>query len=166
MKTAGAAILLAVMLAAALPIRAAVAEPRVPPGKRLDFTITWDGDEIGRQVLGFAREGGQLTVDTRVEIRVKKFFVTVHRFERSSEAGRSPRALGLAGRAVADLAQGARRLDHPHPATVGRNSKRVPSAETAKQTTSSGPAGRSAAVEISTPATTAAAPLANARRRS
>ncbi len=86
MKTAGAAILLAVMLAAALPIGAAVAEPWVPPGKRLEFTITRDGDEIGRQVLAFAREGVQLTVDTRVEIRVKKFFVTVHRFERSARS--------------------------------------------------------------------------------
>ena len=86
MKIAGTAILLAGTLAATLPLCAVVAEPWVPPGKRLEFTITRDGDEIGRQTLTFAREGGRLVVDTRVEIRVKRFFVTVHRFERSARS--------------------------------------------------------------------------------
>ena len=46
-----------------------------------------------------------------------------------------------------------------------RCSSRVAAAETAKQTTRNGPAGRSATAEIAMAATTAAMPLARARAR-
>lgn len=73
-------------LAFALPSGPGAAEPWVPPGGKLEFTISRDGSEIGRQVLTFAREGTRLTVDTNVEISVKRFFVTVHRFERTARS--------------------------------------------------------------------------------
>ena len=80
-----AALLLACPLAT-LPAWPGAAEPWVPPGKRLEFVIARDGSEIGRQVLTFAREEGRFVVETRVEIRVKRLFVTVHRFERSARS--------------------------------------------------------------------------------
>lgn len=75
--------LLACAIAVAFPGKA---EPWVPPGGKLEFTIARDGSGIGRQALTFARDGERLTVDTRVEIAVKRFFVTVHLFERSARS--------------------------------------------------------------------------------
>lgn len=79
-------LLLGCALAVALPPGPGAAEPWVPPGGKLEFTIARDGSEIGRQVLTFTRDGARLTVDTRVEIAVKRFFVTVHRFERTARS--------------------------------------------------------------------------------
>ena len=79
-------LLLGCALAFALPPGPGAAEPWVPPGGKLEFTISRDGSEIGRQMLTFARDGARLTVDTRVEIAVKRFFVTVHRFERTARS--------------------------------------------------------------------------------
>jgi len=73
-------------MAAALPALPGAAEPWVPPGGKLEFSIARDGSEIGSQTLAFARDGTRLTVDTRVEIAVKRFFVTVHRFERTARS--------------------------------------------------------------------------------
>ena len=86
MKRLGAALFLGGMLAATLWLRPGGAEPWIPPDNRLEFTIARDDEEIGRQVLAFARDGARLVVETRVEIRVKRFFVTVHRFERSARS--------------------------------------------------------------------------------
>lgn len=79
-------LLLVCALAATLSLRLGMAEPWIPPDNRLEFTIAREGDEIGRQTLAFSRDGARLVVDTRVEIRVKRFFVTVHRFERSARS--------------------------------------------------------------------------------
>ena len=79
-------LLLGAALAATLPPCPGFAEPWVPPDNRLEFAIERDGEEIGRQTLAFARDGDRLVVETRVEIRVKRFFVTVHRFERSARS--------------------------------------------------------------------------------
>lgn len=86
MKRFGSALLLGCILAVAMPALPGAADPWVPPGKRLEFTILRDGEEIGRQVLTFSREGERLAVETKVEIAVKKLFVTVHRFERSARS--------------------------------------------------------------------------------
>ena len=85
-KTLGAAFLLICAVAAILPARPGIAQPWIPPDNRLEFTITRDGSEIGRQVLTFAREGNRLTVDTRIEIAVRIAFIVVHRFQRSSRS--------------------------------------------------------------------------------
>ena len=85
MKLSGSALLLA-CAALALPALPGAAEPWVPPGKRLDFAILRNGEEIGRQTLAFSRADGELAVDTRVEIAVKVLFVTVHRFRRSARS--------------------------------------------------------------------------------
>ena len=79
-------LLLGCALTVALPPGPGAAEPWVPPGGKLEFVISRDGSEIGRQMLTFARDGARLTVDTRVEIAVKRFFVTVHRFERTARS--------------------------------------------------------------------------------
>lgn len=86
MKPRSTPLLFAFALAVLLPPGPGAAEPWVPPGGKLEFTIARDGSEIGRQVLTFARDGTRLTVDTRVEIAVKRFFVTVHRFERTARS--------------------------------------------------------------------------------
>ena len=77
---------IAFMMAAMLPACPGVAEPWIPPDNRLEFSIVRDGEEIGRQTIAFAQEGKRLVVDTRVEIKVKRLFVTVHRFERSARS--------------------------------------------------------------------------------
>lgn len=79
-------LLIGCAVAALLPAGPAAAEPWIPPDNPLEFVIARDGSEIGRQVLTFARDGARLIVDTRVEIAVKRFFVTVHRFERAARS--------------------------------------------------------------------------------
>ena len=86
MRRIAATHLLACALAATLWLRPGVAEPWIPPDNRLEFAIERDGEEIGRQTLTFARDGARLVVDTKVEIKVKRFFVTVHRFERRARS--------------------------------------------------------------------------------
>jgi hypothetical protein len=56
-----------------------------PPPGRLDYRVTRDGNEIGRQTVEFIRRGDQLTVRTDVDIVVTLIGIPVYRFTHEAE---------------------------------------------------------------------------------
>ena len=62
----------------------------------LEFSVERNGAEIGSHRIRFTREGGRLTVDTDVSVRVAVAFVTVYRFtHRAHEVWEGDRLVAL-----------------------------------------------------------------------
>jgi hypothetical protein len=76
----------AVALAAFLLLSAGAAEAAcVAPAKRLDYTVRWAGDAIGKQSINFAEDGEALVVRVTTEVRASLLFMTLIDLKHESE---------------------------------------------------------------------------------
>lgn len=54
-------------------------------GETIEFDVLRNGEPVGRHLVRFARDGGDLVVSSRFRLEVKALFVTVYRYEYESE---------------------------------------------------------------------------------
>ncbi len=72
------------------------AEAAPIPEQPLDFTVTRNGEPVGKHVIAFRRAEDGVAVDIKTNVAVKLAFITVYRFEhQGSELWRSDRLFSL-----------------------------------------------------------------------